>query len=70
MNLAKEDLEKLKLTISDYNTASIIAALESTIYLYRELRKALFSSEVNMQVKNELKSVDYLHVIKTRKEVS
>ena len=70
MNLAKEDLEKLKLTISEYNTASIIAALEATIYLYRELRKALFSSEVNMQVKNELKSVDYLHVIKTRKEVS
>jgi len=70
MNLAKEDLEKLKLTIAEYNTASIIAALEATIYLYRELRKALFSSEVNMQIKTELKSVDYLQVIKARKEVS
>jgi len=38
--------------------------------LYRELRKALFSSEVNMQVKTELKSVDYLQVIKARKEIS
>lgn len=69
MNLAKEDLEQLKLTIAEYNTVSITAALEATIYLYRELRKALFSSEVNMQVKTELKSVDYLQVIKARKEV-
>lgn len=69
MNLAREDLAKLKLTIPEYNTASIIAALDATIYLYRELRKTLFPSEINMQEKTELKSIDYLQVIKTRKSV-
>lgn len=69
MNLATEDLAQLRLTIPEYNTVSIIAALEATIYLYRELRKALFSSEVNRQTKTELKTVDYLQVIKIRKRV-
>jgi hypothetical protein len=64
MNLPADDLNKLKLTIAAYEHASIIAALEASIELYRELRQQLFSKEIKMQAETELKVVEYLKIIK------
>ncbi len=67
MNLPADDLSKLELTVSTYNRASIIAALEACIHLYRVLRQQLFSKEINIQAGTELKVVEYLQIIKAKK---
>src|SRR5687768_6108731 len=67
MNLAADDLNKLKLTIAAYEQASIIAALEASIELYHELRQRLFPKEVKKRAETELKVVDYLQLIKYKK---
>lgn len=67
MNLTPDDLSKLKLTIAVYEQASIIAALQASIELYRDLRHYLFSDEIKMQAETELKVVEYLQLIKTGK---
>ncbi len=64
MNLTPDDLSKLKLTIAVYEQASIIAALQASIKLYRDLRQHLFSEEIKMQAETELKVVEYLQLIK------
>ena len=67
MNLPAADLSKLELTVSTYNQASIIAALEACIHLYRELRQQLFSKEIKIHAGTELKVVEYLQIIKAKK---
>lgn len=64
MNLTPADLNKLKLTVAVYEQASIIAALQASIELYRDLRQHLFSGEIKMQADTELKAVEYLQIIK------
>ena len=66
MNLATDDLSKLMLTIAKYDRASIIAALEASIKLYRELRQQLFPKEIKIQIETELKAIEYLQIIKAK----
>jgi predicted nucleotidyltransferase len=54
------DLEDLKITVAQYNKASIIKALDNTISVYRMLRRKLFTDNVELQVKAEKKSMEYL----------
>ncbi len=68
MNLAPDDLNKLMLTTARYEQRSIIAALEASIQLYRDLRKHLFSNEIQRQTQTELKTIEYLQLIKARKQ--
>lgn len=67
MNLSPDDLNKLIQTTARYEKSSIITALETSVQLYRELRKYLFSNEIQWQKQTELKTVEYLQLIKARK---
>ncbi len=58
------DLEDLKITVAQYNKASIIKALENTVSVYRMLRRKLFTDKVELQVKAEKRSMEYLKKIK------
>lgn len=58
------DLENLKITIAQYNRASIIKALENTVSVYRSLRRKLFNDAVQLQAKAEKESMGYLKKIK------
>jgi hypothetical protein len=58
------DLEDLKITVAQYNKASIIKALENTVSVYRLLRKKLYTDKVELQVKAEKRSMEYLKKIK------
>jgi hypothetical protein len=58
------DLEDLKITVAQYNKASIIKALENTVSVYRMLRRKLFTDKVELQVKAEKKSMEYLKKVK------
>jgi hypothetical protein len=65
MSLPPADLSKLKLTVAVYERASVIAALQASIELYRELRQYLFSKDIKRQAETELKVIEYLQVIKS-----
>lgn len=65
MSLPPADLIKLKLTVAVYERASVIAALQASIELYRELRQYLFSKDIKRQAETELKVIEYLQVIKS-----
>jgi predicted nucleotidyltransferase len=58
------DLEDLKITVAQYSRASILKALDNTIGVYRMLRRKLFPAEIQLRVKAEKKSVEYLKKIK------
>ncbi len=58
------DLEDLKITVAQYNKASIIKALENTVSVYRMLRRKLFTDKVELQIKAEKRSMEYLKKIK------
>lgn len=54
------DLENLKITIAQYNKASVIKALENMISVYRGLRRKLFPDTIKLQSLAEKRSVEYL----------
>lgn len=58
------DLEDLKITVAQYNKASILKALDNTVSVYRMLRRKLFTDKVELQVKAEKSSMEYLKKIK------
>jgi len=68
MTLPSDDLNKLILTTAKYEQHSIIAALEASVRLYRELRKDHFLNEIQEQTQTELKTIEYLQLIKARKQ--
>ncbi len=59
------DLENLKITIAQYNRASIIKALDNTVSVYKSVRKKLYPETVQLQVTAEKRSLEYLKNIKT-----
>lgn len=67
MSLPAGDLAVLKQTVGVYDRQAIIAAVEACIELYRDLRKKLFSSQVNQRKDAELKTIEYLYAIKNKK---
>jgi hypothetical protein len=60
------DLENLKITIAQYQTGSVIKALENAISVYRGLRKKLYPDTVRLQSLAERKGVEYLKKIKAK----
>ena len=62
--LSLSDLENLKITIAQYNRASIIKALDNSISIYKSLRRKLYPDTVELQTKAEKRSVEYFKEIK------
>ncbi|MEO7982860.1 MAG: nucleotidyltransferase domain-containing protein [Bacteroidota bacterium] len=62
------DLEDLKITVAQYNRASILKALDNTISVYRMLRRKLFSDKIQLQVRAEKRIMEYLKQLKNPKE--
>jgi predicted nucleotidyltransferase len=62
--LSLPDIENLKITVAQYNRASIIHALDNTVSIYRLLRRKLFTDETQLQGKAEKRSMDYLKKVK------
>jgi len=62
--LSLSDLENLKITIAQYNKASVIKALDNSISIYKSLRRKLYPDAVQLQSKAEKKSLEYMKKIK------
>ena len=62
--LSLSDLENLKITIAQYNKASIIKALDNSISIYKSIRIKLFPAAITLQEKAEKKSLEYFKQIK------
>lgn len=62
--LSLADLENLKITLAQYNRASVITALDNTISIYKSLRRKLYSDTIQLQVKAEKKGLEYFKKIK------
>lgn len=61
--LSPADLENLKITVAQYNKASLLKALDNTISIYRSLRRKLYTDKIQLQEKAEKKSVAYFKQI-------
>ena len=59
IQLAKPDLENLKITVASYNKESICKALDNTISIYKALRRKLYPDETVRQTIAENKSLEY-----------
>lgn len=59
------DVENLKITVAQYNKASIIKALDNTVSIYRSLRRKLFTDKIELQAKAEKRSMEYLKKVKS-----
>jgi hypothetical protein len=64
--LSASDLENLKITIAQYNRASILKALDNIISIYKNLRRKLYDDKVELQSRAEKLSVQYLKQIAMR----
>lgn len=64
--LNPSDMESLKITIAQYNKASVIKALDNTVSIYRSLRRKLYPDTLRLQTLAEKKSVEYLKEIKQK----
>ena len=53
--LSPADLENLKITVAQYNKASLLKALDNTISIYRSLRRKLYTDKIQLQEKAEKK---------------
>jgi len=66
--LKEEDLNKLKLTIPEYNRQSLLDSLRNAVSLYRQLRTSLFGDDVVLQNDTEQKVMIYFEAIESRKQ--
>jgi predicted nucleotidyltransferase len=64
--LSASDLENLKITIAQYNRASILKALDNTISIYKNLRRKLYDDKIILQSRAEKLSTTYLKEIAMR----
>ena len=64
--MAEGDFELLKKTLPGYSREALLNSLESTVLLYRELRKGLFNPEVQLQREAEEKVMAYFEEIRRR----
>ncbi len=64
--LAKPDLENLKITVAQYNRASILKALDNAVSIYKSLRRKLYPESVALRTETEKKSLEYLKSISRR----
>lgn len=66
-DLTDEDLNKLKLTIPNYNRQSLLDSLRNAVSLYWQLRTSLFNNKVLLQKDTEQKVMMYFNEIENRK---
>ena len=64
--ISKDDLEKLKKTIPQYEVQSIIKSMEENIKLYIELRKDVYTENIKQNERIQQRSLDYFNEIKDR----
>lgn len=64
--LASEDFEQLHKTLPTYSRTALLDSLQHSVFLYRQLRQSLFSSEVTLQLKTEEKVMEYFQQIQQR----
>ena len=62
--LSLPDLENLKITVANYNRDSILKALDNTVSVYKSVRKKLYPDTIQLQKKAEIRSIEYLKMIK------
>ena len=62
--LSLPDLENLKITVANYNRDSILKALDNTVSVYKSVRKKLYPDTILLQKKAEIRSIEYLKMIK------
>lgn len=62
--LKAADLENLKITVAQYNKASLIKALDNSISVYKSLRRKLGTESLKKQIETEKKSMDYFKTLK------
>lgn len=68
MELDREDLEDLKLTLPHYDRKSLFECLNNSVLLYRQLRKLLFDNTIILQHETEKKVMLYFQELeKTNK---
>lgn len=59
-----EDLRKLIATVPAYNAQSILGAVETTVEVYRELRKEVFPKHIQIRSETEQKCLAYFSEIR------
>lgn len=62
--LSSEDLAMLKATLPLYSKEGLLTALENSIHLYRQIRKDLFPTDVNLQADTETAVIEYMNQIR------
>jgi hypothetical protein len=65
-DLLAADFEKLKLTIPSYNKTEILKSLRLAVELYKQLSMALFTTEIQLNVKTEEAVMMYFEEIEGR----
>jgi predicted nucleotidyltransferase len=64
--LSPADLENLKITVAQYNRASLVKALDNSVSIYRSLRRKLFSDKIKLRDRTEKRSMEYFKTIKDK----
>jgi predicted nucleotidyltransferase len=64
--LSPADLENLKITVAQYNRASLIKALDNSVSIYRSLRRKLYTDKVKLRDRTEKRSMEYFKIIKDK----
>lgn len=67
MEIDEMDFVDLKSTIPKYERQSLLNSLQSSIELYRGLRKSLFNENIILQSQTEKKVMDYFKIIEKKK---
>ncbi len=62
--LNPSDMENLKITVAQYNKASVIKALDNVVSIYRSLRRKIYPESVQLQTQAEKKCMEYFSGIK------
>ena len=65
--LNSDDLNKLKLTIPNYNRQSLLDSLRNAVLLYRQLRTELYDNKVQLQNDTDKKVMNYFDEIENKK---
>lgn len=64
--LTASDLENLKITVAQYNRASLVKALDNTVSIYKSLRRKICTESVSQQSLAEKRSIDYFKMVRDK----
>jgi hypothetical protein len=66
IQLDTADFRQLQSTIPEYNRASIIRSLEKAVELYRDIRKKVFTPDVQLCTATEARVLEYMEQVKAK----